>query len=92
VSTPALSPRQLEILRLAADGLTVDQTARRLAISVDTVKTFRRRTRRALGAVSTSHAIAIAYRSGLLVPLLTRRCPSCDWVPGANPDQLRRIP
>lgn len=59
--------RELQVLRLIADGLSHDQAAERLAVSVQTVKTHMRNIRQLLGARNSTHAVAIAFERGLLV-------------------------
>lgn len=65
-TTPRLSPRRREVLALAAQGLTIEQIAHRLTISVPTVRTTLAVTRHKLGARSTTEAVAIAVRGGLI--------------------------
>lgn len=74
-STPAPKPprqkvqlteRQLEILRLLADGVTTDQTAAALFISATTVRTHVQHILRKLGAHSKLQAVAIARKNDLL--------------------------
>ena len=59
---PKLSPRQIEILRLAAKGLSYGDIARILDIGVDCVKSHMRTTFARLDAATRSEAIAIAMR------------------------------
>lgn len=61
-----LSPRQHDVLRWAAEGLTVDETADRLGVSTHTVDTHLRAVREKLGATSTIRAVAEAFRIGLI--------------------------
>ncbi|RUY21273.1 LuxR family transcriptional regulator [Mesorhizobium sp. M7A.F.Ca.US.001.04.1.1] len=61
-----LSPRQRDVLRWAAEGLTVDEVADRLAISRNTADTHLRAARARLGVASTVHAVAEAFRHGLI--------------------------
>ncbi|RVD46089.1 LuxR family transcriptional regulator [Mesorhizobium sp. M4B.F.Ca.ET.169.01.1.1] len=61
-----LSPRQLDVLHWAAEGLTVDQIAGRLTISSNTADTHLRIVRNRLGVTSTIHAVAEAFRLGLI--------------------------
>lgn len=61
-----LSPRQHDVLRWAADGLTVDEIADRLGISSHTVDTHLRAVREKLGATTTLRAVAEAFRIGLI--------------------------
>ncbi|TIU45608.1 MAG: LuxR family transcriptional regulator [Mesorhizobium sp.] len=61
-----LSRRQLDVLHWAAEGLTVDQIAGRLTISSNTADTHLRIVRNRLGVTSTIHAVAEAFRLGLI--------------------------
>lgn len=61
-----LTTRELEIARLIADGLGNNDIARRLHISVETVKSHVRRVLQKLGARSRAHAVALAWRKDLL--------------------------
>lgn len=61
-----LTPRQIEILRLTADGYTCPAIARRLFIEANTVKSHRLYMYRRLRARNAAHAVAIAYRRGIL--------------------------
>lgn len=64
--TIPLSPRQLEILRLAARGLTQNEIGARLIIAQSTVRNQMYIIFAKLGAFSTTHAVAIALRTGLI--------------------------
>jgi len=59
-------PRTLEYLRGAAAGETQAETAARLVVTEEAVKDARRRIIARLGARNMAHAVAIAYRRGLL--------------------------
>ena len=61
-----LSPREHQILWLAAKGLTNNEISIELGISVQTVKTHMERVFKRLDANSRGAAIAIALRNGLL--------------------------
>ena len=61
-----LSRRDLELLRLMADGHTVRDTAAAMFVSPTTVKTMRERIFAELGARNAPHAVAIAHRRGYL--------------------------
>lgn len=61
-----LSTRELEILELISEGLTNKQIANRLWLSVETVKSHVSAVHAKLGADSRAHAVAIAFRQGLL--------------------------
>lgn len=60
------TPREREVLRLVADGLTEKEIARRMGVCANTVHNLKHRACRRLGAVSTTHAVALAIRRGLL--------------------------
>lgn len=61
-----LSPMEFAVLRYAALGCTNQQTANRLRLAENTVKTHRRRLSVKLGAVNITHAVSIAHRRGIL--------------------------
>ena len=61
-----LSPRELEILQLMADGLENEEIARELYISPETVKSHVRRILQKLGAHSRTYAVAVALRRSLV--------------------------
>jgi DNA-binding NarL/FixJ family response regulator len=62
----ALSPREMEILRLMGDGLTMRQIARRLDISVRTVETHATKVYRKLDVRTRVQAVAKAASIGLI--------------------------
>lgn len=61
-----LSARQHDALQWAAEGLTVDEIADRLGVSIHTADTHLRAIREKLGVTSTVHAVAEAFRIGLI--------------------------
>jgi DNA-binding CsgD family transcriptional regulator len=61
-----LTARQRQVLRLAALGCADQEMARRLALSVYTVRDHLRAVRERLGAWNTAHAVAIALVCGLI--------------------------
>ena len=61
----ALTAREREVLALVAEGLTNDEIARRLCISLGTAKTHVRHLLTKLDARDRVHLVIIAYRSGL---------------------------
>jgi len=63
---PALSPREVEVLRLAADGHTNAAIGRSLHISATTVKTHLMRVYEKLGVGDRTAAVSQAIRRGLL--------------------------
>lgn len=65
-SNAPLSERELEILRLVAEGLTNQQIAYRLNIAANTVKVHLRNIFSKIGATSRTEATVYAIRSGLV--------------------------
>jgi two-component system nitrate/nitrite response regulator NarL len=63
---PRLTRRELEILRLLADGLSAGEIADRLLLKVTTVKTHVRNLYEKLGVSDRAEAVARAMRVGLL--------------------------
>jgi DNA-binding NarL/FixJ family response regulator len=62
----ALSPREVEILTLIAEGETWRGIAERLFISESTVKTHTRHILARLDARNRAHAVSIGYQLGYL--------------------------
>jgi DNA-binding NarL/FixJ family response regulator len=62
----ALTARELEVLRLAARGLTNRQIGTHLGLSRETIKTHVVKIFRRLGVADRTEAVALAIRSGLL--------------------------
>ncbi|MFE0133242.1 response regulator [Streptomyces sp. NPDC059037] len=67
----ALTEREEEVLRLMATGLSNPEIARSLMVSLETVKTHVGNVLTKLGAQNRTHAVVIAYESGLVVPGFT---------------------
>lgn len=63
---PQLSPRETEVLRKLADGLSVAQISRQLYISESTTKTHISKLYDKLGAANRAQALMTALRMGLL--------------------------
>lgn len=61
-----ISVAQLDVLQALASGLSREETAEKLGLSVATVKTHLSPVRRALGVHSTAAAVAEAHRLGLV--------------------------
>jgi two-component system nitrate/nitrite response regulator NarL len=61
-----LTPRELEILALAAQGSSTPQIAERLHLSAATVKTHLQNAYDKLGVTDRTAAVAVAMRQGLL--------------------------
>lgn len=61
-----LSPREFEVLRLAAQGLTDQQIAGALFMSRRTATTHQANIRQKLGVQNRAEAVAFATRQGLI--------------------------
>ncbi|MBB4687390.1 response regulator transcription factor [Amycolatopsis jiangsuensis] len=63
-----LSRREYQVLQLVAEGLENSAIAKLLFLSVETVRTHVKSILRKLSARDRTHAVTIAFRSGILVP------------------------
>lgn len=66
---PHLSPRELQIVALAVNGLSDPAIARRLGLSVHTVRDDWRRIKVRLSAWSRTHAVALAVEASIAHPV-----------------------
>ena len=61
-----LTPRQIEVLHLVAEGKTNLQIARELHLARPTAEAHVLRLLKRIGAVSRAHAVALGYQRGIL--------------------------
>lgn len=61
-----LSPRMIEIVRCASEGLSLDQSAFHLGLSTTMVSHYRNKAIARLGARNLTHAVVIALKHGLI--------------------------
>lgn len=66
VEQPDLSARELELLRLIAQGLSNREIAERLTLSETTVKSYASRLLPKVGCQTRAQLVAYAYRAGLV--------------------------
>jgi DNA-binding NarL/FixJ family response regulator len=64
----ALSPREMEVLRLLRDGLPIPEIALQMYISYSTAKTYVARLYQKLGAANRTQALMAAVQYGLISP------------------------
>ena len=77
-----LSQREHEVLRLIADGLENQAIANVLFVSVETIRTHVKSILRKLSSRDRTHAVAVAFRSGVLTveeDAVPRSRSSDDW-------------
>lgn len=77
-----LTEREVLVLTLVADGLSIREVASRIHLSRWTVRDELAGIRRKFGARDLAHAVAIAYRTGVL----GRQPSHVDYLPGQLPD------
>lgn len=62
----SLTRRQREVLQMFADGLSTTETAKRLGLSEETVRTHAKASLARIGARDRTHAVALAMRGALI--------------------------
>ena len=63
-----LSPREMEVLKLVAEGLTNQEIADKLVISIKTVQAHRANVMEKLGLQNITHLVRFAIYAGLIPP------------------------
>jgi len=63
----SLSPRELDVVRLVADGARTSEIATRLDVSIKTAEAHRRNAMRKLGVETVADLVRLALREGLVV-------------------------
>ena len=66
VSSPALTAREVEVLELAAKGLTNREIGTAIALSEDTIKTYLSRAYTKLGVGDRTEAVMLAVQRGII--------------------------
>jgi DNA-binding CsgD family transcriptional regulator len=61
-----LTPREMEVLMLVAQGLTSQHIAEQLGIAVKTIQAHRAKVMEKLGLQDVTHLVRFAIRAGLL--------------------------
>lgn len=67
VGEVSLSLREVQVLQLTADGMTTAQAAEATGLSTHTIKTHKSRVIKKLSAANFAHAVAIGFRSKVLL-------------------------
>jgi len=61
-----LCPREIDVLRLIAEGYDNRRIAETLHISIHTVKGYRITAKQKMGALNCYHLVTLGFRSGVL--------------------------
>ncbi len=63
---PALTKREIEVLRLHAQGLSINEIAEKVSVTLDTVKYYRRRIFERLNVDTMVEALSYAVNSKII--------------------------
>jgi DNA-binding NarL/FixJ family response regulator len=83
VGPTPLTPRETDVLRLIAEGLTSREIAEKLNLSHRTVENYKQRICRRLGVQSQAQAVSTALRFHLILPMETQPMD----LPSIDPDE-----
>ena len=67
VTAPSLSPRELSAITCIAKGMNRAQAADEMRISEHTLRVYIEAARHKLGALNTTHAVARALSTGIII-------------------------
>ena len=80
-NTAKLSEREVDIVRRIATGMSNDQIADSIFVSVNTVKSYIRSAYRKMRVGTRSHAVVWAFDHGLVSPVLTKAALAAQRTP-----------
>lgn len=63
-----LDDRQLDIIAMAADGMTFREIGEELGLATETIAGIAKQAYVLIGAKGIAHAIGICYNTGILIP------------------------
>ena len=62
----AIKEKELDVIKLIADGIVAKEIAKKLGVSVITVNTRKNRAKDKLDALNGAHLVSICYKNKLL--------------------------
>lgn len=86
-----LSEREVQVVRLAANGLSNAEIGRELYLMENTVKSHMQRASRKLGATGRAHVVAVALRAGILSLRDIRSTNEATPIPIGPPRVVQRV-